>query len=100
MTTPQPLPGPQPVSQTDRSRALAISIRQHVAQGWRVESQTDTDAILVRGGKCNHVLHLLLSLFTVGLWVIVWFFMAMASGEHRTSISVDEFGSILVTKLS
>jgi hypothetical protein len=83
----------------DRPRALANSIRQHVAQGWRVESQTDTDAILVRGQRCNHVLHLILSLVTFGIWAIVWIIMAIISGERRMSISVDEFGNTLVSAL-
>jgi hypothetical protein len=99
VTIPQPQPASEPVPHVDRSRALANSIRQHVAQGWRVESQTDTDAILVRGQRCNHVLHLLVSVLTFGIWVIVWIFMAIANAERRMSISVDDFGNTLVTKL-
>ena len=34
---------------------------------WRVESQTDYNAILVKGKPVNHVLHLILSIVTFGL---------------------------------
>lgn len=31
----------------------------------------------------NHVLHLLLSIFTVGLWIIVWIIIAMTNKDAR-----------------
>ncbi len=31
----------------------------------------------------NHVLHLLVSIFTCGLWVIAWAIIALSSGEMR-----------------
>lgn len=33
--------------------------------------------------KTNHILHLLLSLVTVGLWIIVWILIALSSGGAR-----------------
>ena len=32
------------------------------------------------GNRPNHILHLLLSLITVGLWLIPWFLISAASG--------------------
>jgi hypothetical protein len=97
VTQPQPsIPAPEPI---DRSRALAIAIGQHVTQGWRVESQSAYDAILVKGQRPNHVLHLLLTVFTVGLWAIVWLIVALANSQHHMSIHVDEYGHAQVTRL-
>lgn len=31
----------------------------------------------------NHVLHLLLTLFTMGLWVIPWIIIAASTGAYR-----------------
>ena len=36
-------------------------------RGYRVVSQTDDQAMLVRGHRPNHILHLLLSVVTLGL---------------------------------
>lgn len=83
----------------DRPRALATSIRSHVAQGWRVESQTSTDAILVRGRGCNHVLHLILTVLTFGFWAPIWLVMWYVAREQRLSVSVDDYGNTLVSKL-
>lgn len=83
----------------DRGRALANSVRQHVAQGWRVESQTNTDAIMVKGKGCSHVLHLILTVFTFGFWALVWPIVWYVNRERHLSISVDDYGNTLVSKL-
>jgi len=41
----------------------------------------------------NHVLHGVLSLLTLGLWLIVWFFIALVSNQ-RAGVRVDEYGRI------
>jgi hypothetical protein len=30
---------------------------------------------------CNHILHLLLSLFTGGLWILIWILMAIPESD-------------------
>ena len=32
----------------------------------------------------NHILHLLLSVVTVGIWLIVWFFIALVTSDSPT----------------
>lgn len=45
----------------------------------------------------NHVLHLLLTLVTFGLWAIVWVVLAIDSRpERRHLVSVDEAGRVWV----
>jgi len=73
---------------------LSRAIAAEIAAGGRIESQTETSAVVVTGQKVNHVLHLLISLFTVGLWVIVWIVMASKGGERRTLLTVDENGEV------
>ncbi len=45
---------------------------------WRVEPQADYYAIVVGGKPVNHVLHLILSLVTFGIWLTVWVFVSVA----------------------
>ena len=58
------------------------------------ESQTDYHVVIVRGHRPNHVLHLLLSIVTLGLWIPVWILLSIFGGEKRRAISVDECGNV------
>ena len=64
-----------------------IDIPAMIQQGWRVESESDTYTVLVHGQHPNHILHLLLSVFTLGLWIIVWVIIAATGGEERQVIN-------------
>ena len=84
---------------TEQRRAiLAQQVQQAVGRGLRVETQSDTMAVVVNGKPVNHILHLILSVFSLGLWLIPWLIMVVAGGERRTMISVDEFGNVLQQK--
>jgi hypothetical protein len=80
-------------SPDERKEALGRAIHTQVAQGARVESQGDYQAILVRGHRPNHMLHLVLSIVTLGLWLFVWLGVIAFGGEKRMSASVDEWGN-------
>jgi hypothetical protein len=83
----------------ERKAILAQQIQQAVARGARVESQSDTMAVVIYGKPVNHLLHFIISLVTVGFWVIVWIVLAIAGGEKRQMITIDEFGNVLVQKV-
>ena len=53
---------------------------------------------MVTGHRPNNVLHLILSIVTLGLWLIVWLIVALAGGEKRKVLTVDEYGRALETK--
>ena len=82
-----------------RRAALAQTVSREIGGGWHVESQTDYQAILVRPGtKVNHILHLLLSIVTIGLWIPVWIVVAATKKrEHHKVVAVDGFGNVSVT---
>ena len=66
--------------------------------GWRVESQTEYQAVMVKGHRTNNVLHLILTIVTVGLWAIVWILVAVLGGEKRAVVAVDEYGNTLAQR--
>lgn len=79
-----------------RRKILADRIQLNIVKskgGSRIESQSDFQAVLVQGHRPNHVLHLLLTVFTLGLWLIVWIIVAGAGGEKRALLTVDEYGN-------
>lgn len=77
-----------------RAAALERAVAEHTRHGWRVVSQTPTQAQLVKGKPTNHVLHLILTLVTVGLWSIVWILVVLFAGEKQKFLQVDASGRV------
>jgi hypothetical protein len=94
---PTALGRPEPLLRSDEWRRAALShtVAESFRHGWRVESQMDFQAVLVSGKPINHVLHLLLTLVTFGLWAIVWILLAITGGEKRCVVSIDPYGNAL-----
>jgi hypothetical protein len=86
-------------SADERKELLGRTVASQVANGARVESQSDYQAVLVRGKNINHVLHLILTLVTLGFWVIIWIALAIFGGEKRSMVTVDEYGNVAVQKV-
>lgn len=77
------------------TETLAERIAKLARSGWRVESQAETSAVLVKGKRPNHVLHLLLTIFTAGLWgLFVWLPLSIFKHESRMVLRVDEMGQV------
>lgn len=87
----------QPPVLTPQHRAdiLNGAIAQQLSIGGRLVANTPPHAVVSFGGEANHVLHLLLSLVTCGFWLIIWFLVAVTSGERRVTLYVDEFGRVI-----
>lgn len=83
-----------PISPEERAAALSRAVAQYAGWGWRVQSQTPTSAQLVKGHRTNHILHLILSIITLGVWLIVWALMAILGGEKHKLLTVDEYGRV------
>lgn len=88
------------VSSDERQSRLAQTVASQVATGMRVESQGPYNAILVKGKPVNHVLHLILTLVTLGFWLIVWIILVLIGGEKRSQVTVDDFGNTSVQQLT
>jgi hypothetical protein len=63
---------------------LSSKVQAAVAQGWAVESRSEHQVVMVKGGRPNHILHLLLTLLTGGLWgIFVWLPLAIFMKRQR-----------------
>ena len=78
------------ITDQERKELLNWEVGLRVLQGYRVESQTDFQAVLVSGRRVNHLLHFFISLFTLGFWLIVWLALGLFGGEKRVVVRVDE----------
>lgn len=84
-------------SDSTRRQRLAQAIQTEVVRGGRVETQSDYNAVIRYEAKTNHVLHLILSILTVGLWAFVWVTIGIINmvKNKAVTLSVDEFGNVL-----
>lgn len=83
----------------ERKAVLARTIQTQIVGGARIESQTDFQAVMLKGKPINHVLHLILTLVTFGFWGIVWLVLALTGGVKRSIVSVDEFGFVNIQEI-
>ena len=84
-----------PNTESDNRRALNTAVANEVAtNGWRVESQTNEQAILAKGKPVNHVLHGVLTLLSAGVWLIVWLPLWLVNRRQTLVLSVDDYGNV------
>jgi len=83
---------PETLSLEQRSELLAIAITEWARKDWRVVSQTQTQAQLIKGHRTNHILHLILTILTLGVWAVVWLLVAAFGGEQHMLVTIDQHG--------
>lgn len=88
-----------PVSRDERLERLSRIVSTRTLEGYSVVDRNDqaVSAVLNRPGKpVNHVLHGIISIFTCGLWAIVWIILALTQRrEQRVRLSIDQYGNLL-----
>lgn len=86
-----------PAQDNVRKARLARAVQAEVVAGGRIEVAGDFNAVIRYGKSTNHVLHLILTLITFGLWAVVWLivYLVQKSGQHTVTLDVDEFGNVL-----
>lgn len=80
----------------ERKATLAREVGNQVRSGWRVESQTDYQAVLAKGKRTSHGLHIFLSIITLGFWIPVWILMTVLNRDRHRVVEVDPFGNLSV----
>ena len=86
-------------SADERKSSLDRTLADRGAQGWRIENRSYFQATFASGNRINHVLHLILTIVTAGLWGIVWIIFAITGGIKRHLITVDEYGNVVERKI-
>lgn len=86
------------LSMQDRQALLVDAVEHEARHGWRVQAQTPLQASLVKGKPTSHLLHLVLTLLTFGLWAIVWICLALFAGQKSKVLTVDDTGLVRVSR--
>lgn len=83
----------------ERKARLDTAVQQYARGGWRMEARSDFQATVAKGKNTNHLLHVVLSLITLGAWLVVWLLVAVLGGLKRRLLTVDDYGNVTDTKV-
>lgn len=83
----------------DRRRLLSQQLAVMEEQGKRIAFRGDYQAIVTDGTPINHILHLMLSFFTVGLWAVIWMVDISFHKETKEFVKVDIEGNVTISKI-
>lgn len=75
---------------------LNAAVREHASRGWYEESRSPGQVTLAqRPERMNHLIHLVATVFTCGMWLFVWVIASLANGRQRRRVLwVDEHGVV------
>jgi hypothetical protein len=77
--------------------ALDRAVANELAGGASLVSQAGTSAVLTAGRPVNHILHLILSVLTAGLWLFVWVALVLTNKKQRIVLTMDANGQVSKT---
>ena len=86
----------QRLSDAERADRLNAVIVDNAKDGWRVESHTQFQAVLVSPGEPQgNVLHAVLTLLTCGLWLPIWIlYLLNRRTDERFILTVNPYGKV------
>jgi hypothetical protein len=89
----------QGVPLEERKAALDRAVQKYAQAGWRMEARGELQATVAKGKNTGHLLHLVLSLVTLGAWLVVWLLVVVFGGLKQRLLSVDDAGLVHDTKV-
>ena len=79
-----------PIADTSYAKIASTAPPNSGGRAKRGERVPYTDqevaVLLSKKKKTSHVLHLLLSIFTVGIWLVIWLLVAASNGSENQKI--------------
>jgi hypothetical protein len=90
------------IAKTTEERKALLDSALHLfgAKGFRIENRSDFQATVSKGKETRHILHLVLSVLTFGVWLPIWAVLWLGMGMRRRLVSVDEYGNTVEQKLT
>ncbi len=87
------------ITPQERLERLSQIVSTRTLQGWTVVDRNEREAYAVldlAAKPVNHVLHAIITIFTCGVWAIVWIVLALTyRKQKRVRISIDAYGNLL-----
>lgn len=82
-----------------RQEVMDQAVQDYVRRGYRIETGSGWNVVMVRGKRVNHMLHFLVGLLTFATWWLVWLFLVIFNSHRRVNIYVNEYLEVKVSKV-
>ncbi len=83
------------MSEQSRQRALALAVEEEVATNAGTVVLEGPNGVVVSYRRpVSHFLHAVLTVFTGGLWGVVWIAIALGRRDDRVRLEVDHWGNV------
>jgi len=86
--------GPTPLDDATREAILQTEVAKAVRQGYSVQSVGAGQAVLTKTKRIGFFWNLILTLVTVGIWLIWIIYRALNRKRSTLIITVDAFGKV------
>ena len=63
-----------------------VRVKQHKKGDTVPYTDQEVAVLLSKKKKTNHILHLLLSIFTFGVWLLIWILVAISNSSENAKI--------------
>jgi hypothetical protein len=83
-----------------RKAMLDSALNLYGAKGFRIENRSDFQATVSKGKETRHVLHIVLTVITLGFWLIIYIPLWLLTGIRRRLVSIDDYGNTIEQKLT
>lgn len=84
-----------------RERALASAVEHQVSTNRAmVLFEGPSGTVLAYRRRVSHGFHAVMTLFTGGLWALIWLAMCLGSGEDRIRLEVDPWGNVWARRVT
>ncbi len=95
LTAPTRLQERPPLTEERRHRALGLAVEDQVAvQDASVILDGPSGVVLAYRRPVSHLFHAVMTLFTGGLWIVVWLAVALGGRENRVRLEADPWGNV------
>ena len=75
------------------------AVANRINHGWRIVSETRTDTLMAKGERINHLVHILLTVISVGIWGIYYGLRLIFGGLKQVRITKDSKGNARVKQV-
>lgn len=79
----------------ERQDILQAEVEKWVRKGWQIQGANTYQVILTRKKKIKLITHIVISVFTVGLWLLVPLWQTINRKQLTKVIRVDIFGQLI-----
>lgn len=84
-----------PISEEKQQRALELAVEDQVATNAATVVFSGSQGVVLGYRKrVSHVFHALMTLFTAGVWALIWLAIILSSRERRVRLEVDRWGNV------